>query len=245
MKCEFEYCDNEVVAVHTDARAKNKKFCSKKCAATVRRRELKTMLVEYCGGKCQSCGYNKYNGALEFHHVADSGKEFALGNSEHIAISLVIEELDKCVVVCSNCHKEIHGKLIACPAINIAFRDSIRDTITKKKQVNNSGYKKSLKQPRTILPVGCLTTDCLGSVYDKGGYCRKCAGRKLAKEIGNWPTDEELKVLAWKMPTSDLCKQIGVSDKAVEKRMKRLGISKPPRGYWTKLMKEVLSKQEE
>lgn len=245
MKCEFEYCDNEVVAIHTDARAKNKKFCSKKCCAAVRRREFKAMLVKYCGGKCQCCGYNKYDGSLDFHHVDDGDKEFGLTGAQHIAISTVIEELDKCIVVCANCHREIHGKLIACPAINMEYRDSVRDTVTKKKQENNSGYKTSTKQPRTILNANCITVDCIGLVYDKGGYCRKCAGRKAAKEVGNWPTNDELEILAWKIPTRDIGKQVGVSDKAVEKRMKRLGITKPPRGYWARLAKEIMSKQNE
>lgn len=43
---------------------------------------------------------------------------------------------------------------------------------------------------------------------------------------------EELEKLVWEMPTTDIAKQLGVSDKAVEKRCKLWGIEKPPRGYW-------------
>jgi len=45
----------------------------------------------------------------------------------------------------------------------------------------------------------------------------------------------ELEKLVWKMPTTEVAKIFGVSDKAIEKRCKKLGISKPPRGYWQKV----------
>lgn len=46
---------------------------------------------------------------------------------------------------------------------------------------------------------------------------------------------EELEKLVWEMPTTQVAALFGVSDKAVEKRCKRLGVAKPPRGYWAKL----------
>ena len=48
-------------------------------------------------------------------------------------------------------------------------------------------------------------------------------------------TREELGKLVWEMPTTEVAQRFGVSDKAVEKRCKRLGVAKPPRGYWAKL----------
>lgn len=48
-------------------------------------------------------------------------------------------------------------------------------------------------------------------------------------------TREELEKLVWEMPTTQVAELFGVSDKAVAKRCKRLGVSKPPRGYWAKL----------
>lgn len=50
-----------------------------------------------------------------------------------------------------------------------------------------------------------------------------------------WPNKEELQKLLWEMPSSSLAKELGVSDKAIEKRAKKFGLTKPPRGYWTKL----------
>lgn len=46
---------------------------------------------------------------------------------------------------------------------------------------------------------------------------------------------EELEKLVWEIPTSKVAKIFGVSDKAIEKRCKKFGINKPPRGYWQKI----------
>lgn len=50
-----------------------------------------------------------------------------------------------------------------------------------------------------------------------------------------WPSKEELEKLVWKMPRTELAKQLGVSDVSIAKHCKLLGISQPPRGYWMKI----------
>jgi predicted DNA-binding protein YlxM (UPF0122 family) len=78
-----------------------------------RRRKIKEMAVEYKGGKCVKCGYNKYIGALEFHHLDPTVKDFAISNSGHCrSWEKVKDELDKCILVCANCHAEIHAEMI-------------------------------------------------------------------------------------------------------------------------------------
>ena len=52
-----------------------------------------------------------------------------------------------------------------------------------------------------------------------------------------WPPKEELEKLLWEKPTTYIAKELGVSDKAVEKHIKKLGLTKPPRGYWVKQKK--------
>lgn len=74
------------------------------------RQKLKAKAVEYKGGKCARCGYDKYQGALEFHHLDPKEKDFGFGNST-VSWLKMKEELDKCILVCSNCHREIHGLL--------------------------------------------------------------------------------------------------------------------------------------
>ena len=88
----------------------------KKCAvdAVKRRREkVKDLAVEYKGGECQCCGYKKYKGALEFHHIDSNEKDFGIGEKGYTrSFEKVKKEVDKCILVCSNCHKEIHAGLI-------------------------------------------------------------------------------------------------------------------------------------
>lgn len=50
----------------------------------------------------------------------------------------------------------------------------------------------------------------------------------------SWPTKEELEKLVWEKPTMILAKELNVTDSAIGKRCKKLGINKPPRGYWAK-----------
>lgn len=61
-----------------------------------------------CG--CSICGYSKCMAALEFHHVNPSEKSFAISKA-HSGYSLeeILKELEKCILVCANCHAEIHA----------------------------------------------------------------------------------------------------------------------------------------
>jgi predicted HNH restriction endonuclease len=82
-------------------------------AVKKRRRKLKSMAIKHKGGKCMFCGYNKFQGALEFHHLDPNEKDFGLGTRGLTrSWKRVKQEADKCILVCSNCHKEIHGGLL-------------------------------------------------------------------------------------------------------------------------------------
>jgi 5-methylcytosine-specific restriction endonuclease McrA len=79
-------------------------------AVTKRRRKLKKMSIDYCGGCCWLCGYDKYVGALHFHHANPETKSFGVSFSNSpVGWKKLKPELDKCVLVCSNCHAEIHA----------------------------------------------------------------------------------------------------------------------------------------
>ena len=65
------------------------------------------------GGKCQRCGYDKCEGALQFHHRNPEEKEFTLGQinlSKDFSIDELLQEVDKCDLLCANCHSEEHYK---------------------------------------------------------------------------------------------------------------------------------------
>jgi hypothetical protein len=75
-------------------------------------RNLKSLMVEYKGGCCVKCGYDKYQGALDFHHLDPKEKDFNPSQLKKNSFDDKIKsELDKCILVCSNCHREIHFEL--------------------------------------------------------------------------------------------------------------------------------------
>lgn len=76
-----------------------------------RRRRTKIKAVEYKGGKCEFCGYNRCLMALDFHHRDPSIKEFSISRVT-ASWKRVKKELDKCVLACATCHREIHAGLI-------------------------------------------------------------------------------------------------------------------------------------
>lgn len=88
--------------------------CSK-CASeavTKRRRKVKQMAIEYKGSKCIKCGYSKSSWALDFHHTDPMQKEFGVGSHGlSRSWSRIKLELDKCILVCRNCHAEIHEEI--------------------------------------------------------------------------------------------------------------------------------------
>ncbi|OGI18574.1 MAG: hypothetical protein A3B68_02280 [Candidatus Melainabacteria bacterium RIFCSPHIGHO2_02_FULL_34_12] len=83
-------------------------------AVRKRRKKIRLMAIEYKGGKCKLCGYNRCIEALEFHHTDPSKKDFSISSRGHSrSWKRVKEELDKCTMLCANCHREIHTKLAA------------------------------------------------------------------------------------------------------------------------------------
>lgn len=75
------------------------------------RRKKKEWAIEYKGGKCQNCGYNKCAAALTFHHRESDKKEFGFAQSTGFCRSYakLKKELDKCDLLCANCHTELHN----------------------------------------------------------------------------------------------------------------------------------------
>lgn len=80
-------------------------------AVTIKRRAIKKMLIEYKGGKCSRCGYDKCMRALEFHHLNPQEKDFHPSKNLSKSIKSLKDEVDKCILLCSNCHAEEHQRL--------------------------------------------------------------------------------------------------------------------------------------
>jgi transposase-like protein len=85
-------------------------------SVTRRRRRVKEILVAEAGGRCAACGYDRYLGALQFHHVDPATKSFSLAQMGLTrSLARTRQEARKCVLLCANCHAEIEAGVAPLP----------------------------------------------------------------------------------------------------------------------------------
>ena len=79
-------------------------------AVRKRRKKVRRMAVEHMGGRCSRCGYDKCLEALEFHHIDSAKKDFGISARGYTrSWERVKAELAKCILICANCHRELHA----------------------------------------------------------------------------------------------------------------------------------------
>lgn len=85
-----------------------------KCESTKKlRTAIKRQCVEYLGGKCNVCGYDRCLRSLDFHHIDPDKKDFQISSpTTKYRFEHMKSELDKCLLLCKNCHGEIHEGII-------------------------------------------------------------------------------------------------------------------------------------
>lgn len=209
-------CKKEKLLTEFYSRRKNKEpssYC-KDCTnsqAVIRQRKTKQQCIEYKGGKCSICGYSKSSAALDFHHINPAEKDFQIAKFRSRSFSKIKEELDKCILICSNCHREAHENMI----------------LEKEKLLDQ--YQSVFKPKQNNF---CIT--CNKQISLNATQCKSCAASSQPTKI-QWPSDVELAKLVCEMPRTELAKKLQVSDVAIAKRCRILGIKQPERGYWAKL----------
>lgn len=163
------------------------------------RKEIKKQLVKAFGGKCCVCGYDKSMSSLSFHHLDPDKKDFIISSS--VSWKRTVEEVKKCVLVCLNCHSEIHHDGLKLPKNSKRFDEK---------------YSKRIKKSKVLYDI-CPV--CGENKPIKNLTCsRKCASKKRNKI--NWQK-YDLKVLYEEIGSfNGVAKHIGnISDVAVKKRM--------------------------
>ena len=153
-------------------------------------RRKKQKAVDYFGGKCKICGYSKCIDALEFHHLRDK-KEAPSYVIMRWAWSRALEELKKCIMVCANCHREIHAK----PLNARLQRNATRIFYERDCELCNESFRTDQEKQRFC-----------------GKECTDLVQRKC-----NRPAKKELKKLIDAHSWVKLGRMFGVSDNAVRK----------------------------
>lgn len=96
------------------------------------RQRLKQRIIRAMGGKCCICGYDRCDSALELHHLNPEEKDFTIASNTNKAWELIKVEIQKCVMICANCHREIHANLIPQPehsSYNTIIGDEISEEV--------------------------------------------------------------------------------------------------------------------
>ena len=165
------------------------------------RTKRKEEIVYVMGERCQICGYDKCLSALELHHLIPTEKEFAFNRAENYSWEKLNPELQKCILVCANCHREIHQNLIEQKLFS-SYISERAEEITK--QVN-----KHLGQKEHY----CKRCGCIVDRHSE--YCVECSNflrRKVER-----PTREELKELIRTKTFVSIGEMFNVSDNGVRK----------------------------
>ena len=92
-------------------------YCAS-CTQILHRKKKKKELVNYKGGKCEICGYDRCISNLVFHHRDPEKKDFSLSAAlPSRSIAALKHEVDKCAMICCRCHGEVHEGLISIPLL--------------------------------------------------------------------------------------------------------------------------------
>ena len=87
-------------------------------AVARRRRKIKEMAIAYKGGACWVCKYSKFQGALDLHHLDPKKKSFGIADKGYTrSWDAVRAELDKCILLCANCHRELEAGVTQLPEV--------------------------------------------------------------------------------------------------------------------------------
>lgn len=173
------------------------------------RKNFKIRLVKAMGSKCQCCGYDRCIRALEFHHLDPKEKDFTLSQASRGQHTWdeIVGELRKCIMVCSNCHKEIHEGITRLPDEFARFDEQYAEvrSFTAKKWVCPVCGKPKRKNSRQYT-------------------CSKiCQDTLRVKEVG-WENLPSL-LQQYTGNLSAIGRVLGVSCNAVKKRMKKMNLS--------------------
>lgn len=175
------------------------------------RMRLKERAVYVLGGSCQLCGYNKSIQALDFHHVNPQEKKFNFNDNANRSWFHTRNEIAKCVLLCANCHREVHAGLIPLEELDISF--------SEEKALEIDQMVNDLKTHKII-----FCKDCGKEISRNAERCPECSAK--IKQIVERPSKEDLEELLYNNNGnfSKVSKIFNVSDNAVRKWCKKYNL---------------------
>ncbi len=174
-----------------------------------RRRTKKRALI-YKGSFCRVCALSTENQNLHFHHLDPEKKDFGVGSGNTRSWSSIMDELDKCILLCGPCHRKVHAGTIT--LVGIDFGPSPAEG---RKLLSESDV--APRKPRT--PNKC--NDCgYTPISTHSLRCKSCANTKRKPKI-IWPPIGELLQKLAMSNYSALGRELGVSDNAIRKHIKK------------------------
>lgn len=177
------------------------------------RKNTKLKLITCMGSKCQICSYNKCNDALEFHHLDPLEKDFSLGaiRANPKNWETIKKELEKCILLCANCHREVHSGVSILPEVYQKFDELL---------LEKDEYKHLLKQSeKTYCPV------CNKQKINKNKHCSLSCSSTSRSKI-DWTKIDLIDLIEnQKLSKTTISEQIGCSDAAVGKQYRKLKLT--------------------
>ena len=164
----------------------------------LRWKDRKRKAVSLFGGSCSKCGYSRNLAALHFHHTKPAEKEYTWRHLRLKPWKNVIKELQKCILLCSNCHAEKHS-----PSWNLDLTCKGQDNVML------NGTTQIGLQPTGQCP------ECHVDVYGTKYCCQQCSHKSQRK--ANRPSKTKLKNMIDKMSLCAVSRKFGVSDNSVRK----------------------------
>jgi len=176
------------------------------------RKRRKKYIVDSLGGACGICGYDKCSAAFDIHHIDESEKSFDISGKMSKKWSELVAELRKCVLLCANCHRELHHGIASLP-LNIKRFDESFSEYALPNEAYSPNSKRS-KRKLTYCPI------CGNKKISRNNTCsKKCM---LEREAKKW-SSIDLESLLNTHSRESIGRMIGVSGNSVLKRSKKLG----------------------
>jgi len=170
------------------------------------RRRMKLKAIAYKGGKCLVCGYDRCARALAFHHLDPSEKEFSISAEGACRTwARVQAELDKCALLCGNCHEEVHAGLV-----------DLQEHMGKNPSLAEGEAALRAEWPSHFKQVP--TCPCGARISATAQRCVACALK--AREKIAWPLLPELLALTEAHGFEGAGRTLGVTGTAIRRRLR-------------------------